>query len=230
MFGKHDDQGQTVSPFDGLPTTTDIIENGVPTITVEATDTEPFRMKVAVGFVCAGLAAIFALVGTMDQRTAEQALFQGLMWSAIACLLVAASLFARQPVTIRFTPTHLAVRRGYFAEQWHLFDLAHPHSIGMALHDKAMQEKLDTEYSKEKAARGGTAVQPELVYGDTYHICFSYFGQRHDLLTVRGRKEAARITSRLQACLEINRARAGKGGSATRPGQQWTRSSGGVPR
>lgn len=225
-----DDQVVTVSPFDGQPTTIDAVVNGIPTTTVIAHPIDPARAVIgAAVFWCVVGLVVFA-PAIFGEAVVEARGYTGMVWAVLVTALLGMAFFASPLVIVKFTPTRLAMRRGWFHPTRQVFDLAHPHRISLLMHDKAQQEKLANDYRRDIAARSGTAVKPEVMYGNSFHICFEHFGQRHDIMTVYGRKEALRIVNRLQACLEINKARAGTGGSATRPDQQWKTSPGDLPR
>lgn len=223
--------------FDGGPKTTDTIDlYGVPTIEVKLTATDPFWRKVAdrVGMILLmpslGMIAIHFLNSPRLQAD----------WSGLGVdlmvvggfLLWLTHMIRKVERHVKFTPQALLVkrRRLLFGSYWEEYELNQPVRLTMLLHDRALQEREENEFRRAKASMSGKALRTESLYQNSFHICVEHYGQRNDIITVYGRKEATAILTRLKACLEINKARAGRSAStATEPGQQWKSMPGSLP-
>ena len=106
---------------------------------------------------------------------------------------------------------------------WKTYDRKLPHKFSLIPHDKALEEK--DEY--ELARRRGQQNIRKRYYGDSYHLSFDYLGQRNDVLTIFGHKDALAILARLKACDERLDQLASMGdGVALNPEDQWTKEPG----
>ena len=104
---------------------------------------------------------------------------------------------------------------------------------GFALlhHDEAEAERFNQEFERAKAASQGKVIQPTPYYMQSYHVVASFGGQRLDLVSVYGQKEAAAIAARLQLChLLLDEAAGVKGrsGVSATPDREWQGAPGGL--
>jgi len=98
-------------------------------------------------------------------------------------------------------------------------------------HDRADIERFNQEFEKAQAASKGKVIQPTPYLARSCHVVASYAGQRVDLLTVYGLKEAAAIAARLQLChqlLDEAIGIQGRSGVAARPDREWQGTPGGL--
>lgn len=223
--------------FDGGPKTIDTIdEYGVPTIGVKLTATDPFWKKVADRV---GMAILVPSIGAIainflgSQFLRDDWVGAGTDLIVVGLVVLCLThLIRRVKRYLKFTPQELLIKRREFpwGHDWDVFELNQPVRFTMIPHDHALWEREENEFRKAKASRSGRAIKPDSLYQNSFHVCLEHFGQRHDLITVYGRKEATAILTRLKACLEINKARAGRTGStATEPSQQWKQTPGAIP-
>lgn len=222
------------SPFEGGPATHAYMDaSGLPVIEVTMRGLEPFGMKV--GQVTGGLTFVASIAAAIAAGSQPGVDDPGVLGSAIfgGGAFMGGTIYALCAATkaeVRFTPTAFMLRRdGLLRGHWQTFNLAHPHHFTMLPHDKATQEQRALQSKKDAAARHGATANLEVIYGDSYHISFNYFGQRNDVITIYGRKEATAIHQRLNACLQIMKARAGNGQTATRPQDHWAPTPGDIP-
>ncbi len=129
--------------------------------------------------------------------------------------------------TFEFTPDTFGVRR---LIGWKRFDRRHPHAFSLLPHDKARDEHDEHDLATRKAQLKGEAIQKKRYYGESYHLSFDYLGQRHDLMTVYGHKEALAIQAELAAADQIMDGIARKGlGITLRPDDDWSEQPGDIP-
>jgi hypothetical protein len=134
----------------------------------------------------------------------------------------------RSKTEIVMTAGTLRVRRWFF---WRTFDRMLAEEFGLLHHDNSEAERFTQEFQKAQASARGNVIQPTPYYMRSFHVVMSYAGQRIDLLSVFGQKEAAAIVARLQLCnrlldeaVGIRSAR----GTGARPGEEWRNAPGGV--
>lgn len=67
-------------------------------------------------------------------------------------------------------------------------------------------------------------------YANSFHVSFDYLGQRNDIMTVYGQKEAVAIATRLKACDDVLDALARRGqGTPLTPADEWGDQPGAIP-
>jgi len=126
----------------------------------------------------------------------------------------------KQETRIEMTPERFSVLSWLGCRH---FDRTLPHKFAVIVHDtaKAEEEKHTLEIRQAQAA--GRIIGKTRYYGESFHIVFEYVGQRHDVLTVFGQKEALAVAARLKACDGVLDQQAGLGeGLALNPEEQWT--------
>ena len=129
--------------------------------------------------------------------------------------------------------TRIVMTAGRFSVKtwrgWKHFDRTLPHKFAVIAHDKtqAEQDKRELQLRRDQAA--GRIVSRTRYYGQSFHIVFEYVGQRHDVLTVFGQKQALAVAARLKACDGVLDRKAGMGeGVALDPDDQWDRGPGDI--
>jgi len=98
---------------------------------------------------------------------------------------------------IVFTPEQIAIR-GFLG--WRHFDRARPHGFVLLPHDKSEKERERHEFLDRKRPPKWWSLKRRKYCGESRHVALEFLGERHDILTVHGRKKAAAIQARLQAC------------------------------
>lgn len=140
-------------------------------------------------------------------------------------LAALARLALRRRTEIEMTVDAISVRSGLL---WRRYARLLEHRFTLEVHDHAEQERRD--YDK-KVHRATTTKVPPFVpyYGDSLHVVLRYAGQRADLLTVYGPKQADAIRARLELCDRLlNDAIKMSGGISQKPGDDWTDAPGGL--
>ena len=199
---------------------------------VHARALTPFRAKLADRGTPLTTIAVFAgtLYGIIVATT--QVLE---VWAAGAALVAGSYPAARylyrralaRSATFEFTPDTFAVRR---LIGWKRFDRRHPHAFSLLPHDKARDEHDAHDLATRKAQLKGSAIQKKRYYGESYHLSFDYLGQRFDLMTIYGHKEALAIQAELAAADQIMDGIARKGlGITLRPDDDWSEQPGDIP-
>ena len=108
---------------------------------------------------------------------------------------------------------------------WKTYDRKLPHKLSLIPHDKAQEEKDEHDLT----IRQGQPTIRKRYFGDSYHLSYDYLGQRNDVLTVFGYKDALTILARLKACDERLDQLASMGdGIALDPEEQWDNQPGGI--
>lgn len=220
-------------PFAGEPATTQFVESGEPGFKVTAKSLTPGRRRLA---DLLGLGACLSIcasaIASMSPEAAAQpfwawpiAAFGPLFFKRQAANLFAAPL--KTTTEVVFTKKLIRVRRGLRRQS---FDRALPHRFLMLAHDRALDERERHEFAA-RIAQQGQLVRKKKYYGHSYHIVLEYLGQRNDLLTVYGRKDALAILARLKAVDETVDRQAITGEQTLfRPRDEWAEQPGGIPR
>lgn len=219
-------------PLRGRPHTRESKDaNGQPSFTIRAFELTPLRAKVADGINAALLLMmIFVAVCWVIDRfhaplagTASRLVFLAAVYLVMAALVrLALHRFTR----IDMSTTAIAVRR---LLGWQRFDRNIEHSFALLFHDAARQEQKDNEFDVRKASAKGEVIRKVDYYGESFHVVMVYAGQRRDLLTVYGQKEASAIVARLQYCDRcLNEAMRMGGGIHQRPEDEWNDVPGGL--
>lgn len=223
---------KTISPIKGWPKTRERTDRkGRTTITVTPRVLNPFTAKVSdYG------AAMFtgALMFQLASDVAAQGGHLGVMAFAFATgglaypvLKPILRFVLKSKVHIRFTKDQFMVRRFGW---WRRYDRHQPHSFAAIPHDKAEQEKLELAEQAHKHRMKGKFFKPTKYYADSSHVIFQYHGQRVDVVTVMGVKDATAVLTRLQAVDRLIDGNAtGNGGINTTPEGEWTTQPGEIP-
>jgi len=221
-----------VSPFDGEPLTEQFTDkSGNAAFRVTPQVLTPLRVKLAefLASMCVlGLmgGGVYALTGRPDASA----------WLWLAVLLGPALAF---PLLNGFwqlffyTGTEMVLTIDEFKFRrwtgWQRYDRKLEHRFALVLHDKTQKEKDGNELAVRQGHARGQVIAPKRYYGDSFHLSFEYLGQRNDVLTVYGHKEALEILARLKACDErLNQLGSMGDGIALDPEDQWTNQPGGI--
>ena len=224
----------TRSPFEGQPATTQVTDvNGNPAFRVEPRFLTPLRASMvkflsgvsAVGLFLYGLGSL-ASVPNPD----GDAVMAAMMIPVVGgfALHAAFKSLLRKRVEILMTLDRFSVR-GLFG--WKHYDRLLPHRFAVLPHDWQQLERDQDEYRMQEAQyRKQQPVKKSKLYANSFHISFDYLGQRNDLMTVFGQKEAVAIAMRLKACDDVLDALVRRGqGTPLSPQDEWGDQPGEIP-
>lgn len=223
---------QSQNPLSGRPVISELRDShGKPKFIIKPEELTPLRCKVADGFkfligVVLSIASALAIL-SLPAFFVEPIL--RIIVPAVIAYYVLAWMFRavlKLNTKIVMTTEAISVRRwhGWVSYNRHL-----PHQFALHNHDKTREEQLHHELQTRKASANGQVIQKKPYYAASCHIVLVYAGQRRDLLTVYGQKEAEAIMTRLQYC--DGRLNEGIGigtGGAQTPGEEWGKSAGGL--
>ena len=221
------------SPFAGQPATRQVADaNGNPAFLVEPRVLTPLRVQMVnllTGVATVGLFiySFGTLVGmdNPDSGSLTAALTMPLV-GAVAVHAMLKSLF-RKRVRIMMTLERFSVR-GLFG--WKHYDRLLPHRFAVLPHDWQQAERDMDEYRMQQAQLQRQPMKKSKLYANSFHISFDYLGQRNDLMTVFGQKEAVAIAMRLKACDDVLDALVRRGqGTPLSPQDEWGDQPGAIP-
>lgn len=207
-------------------------DDGTTILSVSVSALTPWRAKLADRGALLSAVALFAalLASVLFAPTHhwEAWLFVfGLPVAAYPLLLFAYRYLLARSLQAEFTPEHFRVRTLF---GWKRFDRQHAHAFALLPHDKAIDERDAHDLAMRKAQLKGKAIARKRYYGDSFHLSYDYLGQRNDLMTIYGRKEALAIQARLTACNDVMDGIARKGnGVSLRPTDEWSEQPGDIP-
>ena len=221
-----------VSPFEGDPLTEEFTyKSGNTAFRVTPHVLTPLRVKLA-EFLAS--ISVLGMMGGGFYVLTERSEASAWLWGAV--LLGPAIAF---PLLNRFwrlffyTETEMVLTIDEFRVRrwngWQRYDRKLEHRFVPVPHDKTQKEKDANELAVRQGQARGQVIAPKRYYSDSFHLSFEYLGQRNDVLTVYGHKEASEILSRLKACDERLNKLSGMGdGIALDPEDQWTDQPGGI--
>ncbi|NKB56924.1 MAG: hypothetical protein GKS00_11365 [Alphaproteobacteria bacterium] len=224
--------GRVPSPFKGGPptiVTTD--NNGTTNITVQLHAVTPLRAKLS---LYAALVSGAALLAFGTQSLIIDGSFSALAFAKLggaSVLTVPLALLAlrqllKRSATVRFTPNRITVHKILGAR---FFERAHPHSFVLLPHDKAEKEQDRHAFLDRKRPPKWWSLKRKKYYSTSFHVVLECFGERHDILTVYGRKKATAFQARLQACDAVmDGADFGDSGISLSPDADWNVEAGGL--
>lgn len=227
MFGKVE------LPLEGSPRA--VVRNdanGHPRFRVMPFALTPLRAKLADGIAALALLGLLfvAIAWVIDRLdaplggTASRLAFLVVIYVVVAGVV---RLALQKPSWIEMSTEAITVRRLFGSQR---FDRNIEHSFALLMHDKAHDEQRRNEFAERKASAKGSVIQMEEYYAKSFHVVLVYAGQRRDLLTVYGQKDAASIVARLQYCDRcLNEAMRMGGGIHERPEDEWNDVPGGLP-
>ena len=216
---------KVISPFEGAPKTCEWVDDqGRTWFEIQTHTLTPLRAKVA--DLVAGSAAL-GLSGNYLYQALQMPEAPPLAWAAV---LLAAPL--THPVFRKisrwlgksYTDIHISEDRFSVRQEWRWrhYDRKLPHKFTLLVHDKAQREAQRHELEVRQASARGQVISKRKYYGDSYHLIYEYVGQRVDVVTIFGRKEALRIQERLNACDQVLKQQAHQSdGVALAPDAQW---------
>lgn len=222
-----------ISPFHGEPRTEQFTdENGNTAFHVTPKALTPLRVKLAEFLAlmsCLGLA-----LGGFNALTQAQHPADWLWWLVLLGPWLAYPLLNRLWRLNLRKETRIVLTIDQFKfmswKGWRKFDRKLPHRFALILHDKTQAEKDAHELAVREGQARGQVIAPKRYYTDSYHLSFEYIGQRNDVLSVYGHKEALAILARLKACDDILDAEARMGdGISLDPEDQWNDQPGDIP-
>lgn len=213
------------SPFAGKPVTRQVADrNGAPAFDVQPRVLTPARAMAAhwlagVGVVAGvgyGLAN-FASAPNPDSGMLTAALVVPVAGGFV--LYEALRSLLRKRVRLVLTLEQFSVKTMF---GWKHYDRLLPHRFALLQHDWAQAEQELAETRK--------VVKKPRWYTKSFHVSFDYLGQRNDVLTVYGPKEAMAIVTRLNACDSVLDALARRGqGTPLTPADEWGDQPGAIP-
>ncbi len=223
----------TISPYHGFPATKQILDrHGKPAFVIRPCYLTPFRAK-AVFFTANCLA--FVLMLLCFAFLADHSELSGWFWiGAIYAPWLLRPIFQELMSIIFSTSQTLTLTEQTFEARALLvtkpYDRMHPHTFTVLEHDYTRNEQRLHEFQTRQAGQKGKVILKTPIYGESFHLSYTYMGQRNDIMTIYGRKTAWAIQARLLACDEVLNKQAGGGdGYATRPEDQWPDQSGDIP-
>ena len=219
--------------YHGKPDTRQTVDReGNLTLTVIPRELTPLRAKAADALAVLNAYGILYLGFHFTDAHLQQNWVLGFM--ALSCV-AALSMYPlsliwrfllKKETRIVMTANRLSARtwRG-----WKHFDRTLPHKFAVIEHDKMQIEKEKHDLQLRRDQSAGRIVSRTRYYGQSFHIVFEYVGQRHDVLTVFGQKQALAVAARLKACDGVldRKARMGEG-VALDPDDQWDRGPGDI--
>jgi len=105
---------------------------------------------------------------------------------------------------------------------WQSYDRRLPHKFALLPHDKTQIEKEEIERQLRQGNGHGKTYSQLCYYGDAFHLSYEYLGQRNDIATIFGQKQAIALAARLKAVDEVMDAQAKMGdGTPLSPDDQW---------
>ena len=206
--------------------------DGATALTVSVRALTPWRAKLAdrsafwSALALFGFLVYIALIATTQTWQAWLAAV-GLPLFAYPFMLLAYRYFLAKPALMEFTPETFRVKTLF---GWKRFDRQHAHAFALLPHDKAIDERDAHDLATRKAQLKGKAIAKKRYYGDSFHLSYDYFGQRNDLMTIYGHKQALAIQAYLQARDHVMDGIARKGnGVSLRPTDEWSEQPGDIP-
>lgn len=213
------------SPFKGAPFTRAYIDkDGNQCFAVTAHALHPFWARVTIYAAIASAIAMFVagIVGlAMDGGTnfVSYGIVPALSGLAFFLVLFGLRLILRSTVKINLTPDQVHIRKSIRSRS---FERSHPLGFVLLPHDKAEKERERHAFLDRKYPPRWWSWKRKKFYGASYHVALTCFGERYDILTVYGEKNAKAIQARLKACdAVVDGAQHGDGGIALSPDTEW---------
>ena len=221
------------TPFDGFPITRQIAgQDGNPVFIVSPRTLTPLRAKIADALGTASTLSLAA--GCLFYLQTFPIATNWAIAGLLATPLLAYPLFTaiwrfllKTKTRIVLTPSSFKFKAG---RDWQAYDRTLPHGFAVLAHDKAQTEAKRHDHLTRLAQAEGEIISPKSYYGQAFHLCLIYAGQRVDITTIYGRKEASAILARLQLCDGVLDTACGINGATTlSPGDEITRQPGDLP-
>jgi hypothetical protein len=226
-------QQKVLSPFAGKPATWQVVDhNGAPAFRVEPRILTPLRASaVSLLTKLGGLAAV--LYGLVSVASANKPTF-GMLVGAMVAAAFATFMLHRALDSLFRKHMHLMLTAGKFSVRtlfgWKHYDRELPHRFAVFPHDWTQAEREQQEYEMQQAQLDRKPLQKQRLYGNSFHVSFDYLGQRNDIMTVYGEKEAIAIVARMKACDDVLDALSHHGqGTPLSPEGEWGNQPGSIP-
>lgn len=221
---------QSLSPFHGYPKTRQYDDDhGHPAFKVVPSYLTPTGARIA-DTIGIGCMVWFVLLGVASLGN-PAAQGGGLFAIIIPILLLAAiqamcRSFFKTQTKLELTNEHFIVYGAFGSRQ---FDRSLPHRFTLIPHDKTEEEQEKHLLEERQAQSRGQIIKKRKYYGDAYHLSYEYLGQRNDILTVMGKKDALAIAARLKAIDDVLNANSGRSeGVFLTPEEEWDEDSGDI--
>lgn len=212
------------SPFAGFPETKEITKNGSLRFVIKPKTLTPQRAMIAdfLGVTSALGSAYYCLMFVSLHPQTPGWAWIGAMVGPLLCMRFFQWIWrALMKSESRFEIDELVFTKRRFPVS-RTFDRSLPHKFALIPHDHAQKEKEKHEFEIRQASAKGKVISKRRYYGESFHLSYEYLGQRNDLLTVFGRKEALAVAARLKACDDVMNKHTGfDDGVALAPEHQW---------
>jgi hypothetical protein len=221
------------SPFAGKPATRQVADhNGAPAFDVQPRVLTPVRAMAAYWLTGLGVVAGlgFSLAGFASAPNPDSGMLTAALVVPVGggfVLYGALRSLLRKRVRLMLTLEQFSVKSLF---GWKHYDRLLPHRFALLQHDWTQAEQEQQEFRAALAQRQGKLIKKQRWFGKSFHISFDYIGQRNDVLTVYGPKEAMAIVTRLNACDNVLDALARRGhGTPLTPADEWGDQPGAIP-
>lgn len=223
----------TVSPYDGKPTTTHGLDrNDISIFSIITKEITPGLAKFAdwVSIVLVVCFLVVVITNFHPYQTPNEKMILGAVFYAVA--LLGYPIFRTFWRFYLKKETHIMMNAELFMVKrprgWKKYNRTLEHSFYMIPHDKS---KIEAEIIDHNIQQGNVTAAAHTMrcYSNAFHICLNYMGTRQDILTVMGHKEATAILARLTLCDETINAQIGMGdGVPLKPEDQWNNNTGDI--
>jgi hypothetical protein len=221
------------SPFAGRPATRQVFDrNGAPAFDVQPRVLTPVRAMAASWLT--GLGVIAGLGNNLADVANTPNPDTGMLTAALVVPLVggfvlygALRSLLRRRIRLMLTLEQFSVKTLF---GWKHYDRLLPHRFALLQHDWTQAEQEQAELQAAQAQMQRKVVRRARWYANSFHLSFDYLGQRNDVLTVYGPKEAMAIVTRLNACDNVLDALARRGQETPlTPADEWGDQPGAIP-
>jgi hypothetical protein len=221
------------SPFSGKPATRQVLDrNGAPAFDVQPRVLTPVRAMAANWLT--GLGVVAGLGHSLAVVAATPNPDSGLLTAALVVPLAggfvlyeALRSLLRKRVRMMLTLEQFSVKTLF---GWKHYDRLLPHRFALFQHDWMRAEQELAEFHAAQAQMKRKVIRKPRWYASSFHLSFDYLGQRNDVVTVYGPKEATAIVTRLNACDSVLDALARRGqGTPLTPADEWGDQPGAIP-
>ena len=225
---------QTIrSPFAGKPATRQVMgRNGQPAFYISPRVLTPARAYTAALLAKLGMVAGlgYGLIGVASVQNPDSNMLTAALVGPVVGGFVLhralCSLFRRR-VRLMMTTEKFSVKKLF---GWKHYDRQLPHRFALVPHDWTRAEQDEGEFQAAKAQLKKQVLRKQRWFANSFHVSFDYLGQRNDLMTVYGQKEAVAIATRLKACDDVLDAFARRGhGTPLSPEEEWGDQPGEIP-
>jgi hypothetical protein len=221
------------SPFAGKPATRQVADhNGAPAFDVQPRVLTPVRAMAASWLTGLGVVAGlgYGLAGVASAPNPDS----GMLTAAFVVPVVGGFVLYGALRTLLRKRFRLMLTLDQFSVKtlfgWKHYDRLLPHRFALLQHDWTQAEQEQQEFQAAQAQMQGKLVRRARWFAKSFHLSFDYLGQRNDVLTVYGPKEAMAIVTRLNACDNVLDALAHRGqGTPLTPADEWGDQPGAIP-